>query len=265
MISANSIKNFAMINTTLIFVGVCQQILIHQWRNHIIAVFLVFVSRNYFLLNFVEYGTQEKENINNDIAKIPTESYFGEFDVNVLRATAVEAATYMFIDLYIMRDAVSHSVFYDVVYFIPISFAFEICFDFFHYFAHRTLHHSSIYKYFHKKHHTFPHPVSITTFYQDPVDLLITNSLPTIISVGIIPYVSHHQFHFIIIYKNLIEISGHCGKNLNASSFTQCMWLAKFFKIELYTVDHDLHHSLNNCNYGKRFSLWDKIFGTYKK
>ena len=34
---------------------------------------------------------------------------------------------------------------------------------------------------------------------------------------------------------------------------------------ELYVCDHDLHHSAVRCNYGKRLSLWDKVFGTYRR
>jgi sterol desaturase/sphingolipid hydroxylase (fatty acid hydroxylase superfamily) len=69
----------------------------------------------------------------------------------------------------------------------------------------------------------------------------------------------------IIVYKNFIEISGHSGKKLYPTScFSQFKWLPQWLNIELYTEDHDLHHSLNNCNYGKRFSLWDKLFNTYK-
>jgi sterol desaturase/sphingolipid hydroxylase (fatty acid hydroxylase superfamily) len=40
--------------------------------------------------------------------------------------------------------------------------------------------------------------------------------------------------------------------------------LPKWLNIELYCEDHDIHHSVNNCNYSKRFSLWDKVFGTFK-
>ena len=32
---------------------------------------------------------------------------------------------------------------------------------------------------------------------------------------------------------------------------------------ELYVCDHDLHHSAVRSNYGKRLSLWDKVFGPY--
>ena len=122
-----------------------------------------------------------------------------------------------------------------------------------------------IYKFLHKKHHTFKHPIAIITFYQDPIDLIITNSIPTIISLLLFPYISYLQFNYITIYKIFTEICGHSGKkSYPTSSFLQFMWLPKFLKIELYTEDHDLHHSLNNCNYSKRFSLWDKIFNTYK-
>jgi sterol desaturase/sphingolipid hydroxylase (fatty acid hydroxylase superfamily) len=122
-----------------------------------------------------------------------------------------------------------------------------------------------IYKYLHKKHHKFKHPIAITTFYQEPFDLIITNSLPTILSLLIVPHLTYLQFHFIIVYKNFIEISGHSGKILYpVSSFPQFMWLPKWLRIDLYCEDHDYHHSFNNCNYSKRFSLWDKVFNTYK-
>jgi sterol desaturase/sphingolipid hydroxylase (fatty acid hydroxylase superfamily) len=66
-------------------------------------------------------------------------------------------------------------------------------------------------------------------------------------------------------YKTYIEIAGHCGKEINTPSFPQFIWIPRFFDMELYTANHDLHHSSNNCNYSKRFSLWDKVFGTYSR
>jgi sterol desaturase/sphingolipid hydroxylase (fatty acid hydroxylase superfamily) len=65
-------------------------------------------------------------------------------------------------------------------------------------------------------------------------------------------------------YKTFIEISGHSGKKLHPiGSFSQFIWLPRFFNISLYSEDHALHHSSNFCNYSKRFSLWDKQFETY--
>jgi sterol desaturase/sphingolipid hydroxylase (fatty acid hydroxylase superfamily) len=217
------------------------------------------------LINFIEYGTRNKDKINNDISKIPIEDYKYEFHVNILTTTFVESISHLFIKTQIININISRSLYYEVIYFIPISFFFEIIFDFFHYFTHRILHHKYFYKFLHKKHHKFQHPSSITTFYQDPLDLLITNTFPTVMSLLIYPYVSYSQFNIIVVYKNFIEISGHSGKiSYPTSSFSQFIWLPKFLKIELYTEDHDLHHSSNNCNYSKRFSLWDKVFNTYK-
>lgn len=145
------------------------------------------------------------------------------------------------------------------------AFIFEIIFDFFHYWSHRLVHsNGTLYKYLHKKHHKFIHPSSITTFYQDPMDLVLTNVIPTMITLCIIPKITYFQFTMIMLYKIFIEISGHVGKQLKPiSSFSQCMWVPKYLNIELYAEDHDLHHSKNNCNYSKRFSLWDKVFGTF--
>jgi sterol desaturase/sphingolipid hydroxylase (fatty acid hydroxylase superfamily) len=274
-LSVNSIKNFIFINSFLFILALYQYNFISYYEKMIqinilfefIFVFFIFIIRNYLLINFIDYGTKNKFKINNDIMNIPREEYKYEFHINVINTTSVECITHLFIKKVIINN-LSKNIYYEILYFIPVSFAFEIIFDFFHYFGHRLLHNKLLYKYLHKKHHKFKHPCSITTFYQDPIDLLITNSAPTILSLIILQntsYISYLQFNFITIYKNFIEISGHSGKkSYPTSSFPQCIWLPKLLDIELYTEDHDLHHSLNNCNYSKRFSLWDKLFNTYK-
>jgi sterol desaturase/sphingolipid hydroxylase (fatty acid hydroxylase superfamily) len=228
-------------------------------------VWSVFLIRNYGLLKLIEYGTKDKPFISDQPFIIPREEYTNEFHANVLTTTAVESVTHIMIKSTLFTSILADSIGLDLLYFVPISFLFEIIFDLFHYTSHRALHHNIIYKYFHKKHHKFNHPIAITTFYQDPLDLILTNSIPTFLAVCMTPRVSYLQFHLIVVYKNFIEISGHSGKlSYPTSSFPQYIWLPKILHIELYTEDHDLHHSLNNCNYGKRFSLWDKAFGTYK-
>jgi sterol desaturase/sphingolipid hydroxylase (fatty acid hydroxylase superfamily) len=67
-----------------------------------------------------------------------------------------------------------------------------------------------------------------------------------------------------MIYKVYLEISGHLGMYLTSNSFVQFVWLPRIFGIEMYAKDHYLHHAHNNCNYAKRFTIWDKLFGTYK-
>jgi sterol desaturase/sphingolipid hydroxylase (fatty acid hydroxylase superfamily) len=195
---------------------------------------------------------------------IPKEDFKYEFHYYVLTTTTVETITQLFINnnfIYIDK-----SFYQDIISFIPISFIFEIIFDFFHYITHRLLHSKYLYKYCHKIHHKFKHPITITSYYQDPLDLIITNSIPTILTLSLTNNISYRQFNMLLIYKTFIEISGHCGKYMYpTSSFTQFIWLPKLLQIELYTEDHDLHHSLNNCNYAKRFAIWDKVFNTYNR
>jgi sterol desaturase/sphingolipid hydroxylase (fatty acid hydroxylase superfamily) len=215
-------------------------------------IFFIFIFRNYTLLQFIDYGTKNKPKINNNISEIPLEEYKHEFHFNVITTTTVETITHIFIRTKVINIYFSRNIYYELIYFIPISFLFEVIFDFFHYFTHRLLHNKYLYKFLHKKHHKFKHPTAITTFYQDPIDLIITNSVPTVLSILMMPNLTYLMFHFIIVYKNFIEISGHSGKKMYPiSSFSQFIWLPKALNIELYCEDHDNHHSLNNCNYSK--------------
>jgi sterol desaturase/sphingolipid hydroxylase (fatty acid hydroxylase superfamily) len=276
-ISINSAKTFVFVNSFLLFLSLFQykstQYFITNYDYQVIEVlfmFLIFIVRNYLLLYFIESGTKNKPVISN--INLPKEEYENEFDYNVITTTVMESFTHTIIQhsniIYIFNNSYPYSYSYsEIIYFIPISFCFEIIFDLFHYLGHRFLHNKYIYKYLHKKHHKFKHPKAITTFYQDPIDLIITNSIPTILTLCIIPNnsISYLQFNLITVYKNFIEISGHIGKKTHPTCcFSQFIWLPKLLNIELYAEDHDLHHSSNNCNYSKRFSLWDKLFGTYR-
>jgi sterol desaturase/sphingolipid hydroxylase (fatty acid hydroxylase superfamily) len=194
---------------------------------------------------------------------LPKEEYTHEFDINVVISTSVET----FADIIIISNYTfvqSSNMYVDLIYFIPTSFLFELVFDLFHYISHRILHHQLLYKYIHKKHHKFPHPSTIITFYQHPIDIILTNSVPIILTLLVIPKISLFQLNLIITYKTYGEICGHLSKKCYpSSSFCQFIWLPKLLNIELYTEEHDLHHSLNNCNFSKRFSLWDKMFETF--
>jgi sterol desaturase/sphingolipid hydroxylase (fatty acid hydroxylase superfamily) len=222
-------------------------------------------------LYFIVERTREKANSNNnDIQYFLSSKENKNILTNhlyVFQSTLVETLTHEYLQqsnllkqLFDYNDSPK-----EIIYFIPISFLFELIFDFFHYIMHRLLHNKYVYKYFHKTHHKYKHPTAIGTFYQDPVDIILTNSIPNMITLYILPiHISYLQYNWITIYKTFVEISGHTGKKLSPScSFTQCIWFVKYLNIELYAEEHDLHHSLNNCNYGKRFSLWDKLFGTF--
>lgn len=260
-ISSKSIKIFVCINTFLVCLALIQLQLINYINSGFI--FVLFIFRNYFLLHVIDKLSNIKQNIS-DMLIVPKEEYKYEFDINIVTSSIIESITHSIIITQYSFHA--DNIYYDLVFFVPISFLFELFFDLFHYIGHRTLHHNYLYKYIHKKHHKFHHPTTKITFYQDPFDIILTNSLPIILTLYIVPKMSFFQFNLIVIYKTYGEICGHTGKkSYPTSSFCQFIWLPKLLNIELYTEDHDLHHSSNNCNFSKRFSLWDRLFGTFRQ
>ena len=122
---------------------------------------------------------------------------------------------------------------YDLIYFIPISFIFEIIFDFFHYITHYGIHSIPfLYKKIHKKHQTHRIIKSEITYYEEPSELILTNFIPTLITISLMPKFSLFLFNLILIYKEYIEICGHTGKKCYPSScFPQFIWLPKILGI----------------------------------
>ncbi len=249
MVSYKSIKNFFITNIFLFLIAYIEYI----FKSSFFILFL----RNYILMDSIDYMTKNNDNIL--IRSTPKETYKYEFSFYLIGTTLIETITIYIAKLYLLNNN------HDLIYFIPISFVFELIFDLFHYCMHRLVHvNRYFYVNFHKLHHKYQYPSSIITFYQHPVDLILSNSIPLLLTLLIIP-MSVELFTLISVYKMYTEIAGHIGKKTNTTSFPQCIWLPKLFNIEMHVDDHDAHHTKNNCNYSKRFILWDKVFGTYKK
>lgn len=265
MISLKSIYNFFYVNGLLVTVGTIQYLTINYFNNIVLKfaiTFLEFSLTNYFLIKLINYNLRNREKIKNDVIK---EDYKNEFAIAFLSSTLVETVTYIIFTVLLFHNS-QINYFYDLLYFIPFSFVFECIFDFFHYWTHRISHENSfLYRYSHKSHHKYRNTISILTFYHSPLDLVITNTIPQILTLLIFPYISLYQYNLILVYKTFIEISGHSGKKLYPNgSFPQFIWLPRILGITLFSEDHHLHHYQNDCNYAKRFSIWDKLFGTYK-
>jgi len=211
-------------------------------------------------------ATKHKEYINNDTIN-NNSIYNFKSHLYVFSTTFFDTIINIFIyDKLIHHMFTLSNIINSIIYFIPVSLLFEIILDFFHYWAHRILHLNRIlYKNTHKTHHMYLNPVPINAYYFNPIDLIISISIPMILTIMVLPFnLSLFDFIMISVYKQYTELAGHSGKKLSpASSFPQCIWLPRLLNIELYAEDHHMHHKLSNCNFAKRFSLWDKIFGTY--
>lgn len=230
----------------------------------------VMLLKNYIILILVEiYGIVFKP-IKNKNRQKPIENFFGEFHVYMWMVGLLEGITLTSLILFFPFSSKGFNI-WDYLMFFPIMFLFELIFDFFHYWSHRLSHSGILYKKIHKIHHKHRYPTPITTFYQHPLDVVLSNSIPSFFTFSILMYlfginITYFQLSLISCWKTVIEIGGHLGKKVApASSFPQFVWLGKWLGWELYIEDHDHHHEKFTCNYSKRFSLWDKFFGTYTK
>lgn len=251
MISLRSLQWFVLINGSLFGASSVFYFILQLYEWSVIPIFMV---KNLLLFYTIQCLTNDKDFI--------TQGYREATNISsILLSTSVEVCGYMLLSNYFSHATTSILV--ELLYFIPISFAFEVIFDLFHYITHRICHTSRfLYKYIHAIHHRSYCISAATAFQHHIVDLVLTNTLPLILTAQIIQMGQYSLFVF-FWYKTWIEIGGHVGKHIGASSFPQCIWLPRYFHIELYSRDHERHHTHPNVNFSKRFSLWDRVFGTY--
>jgi sterol desaturase/sphingolipid hydroxylase (fatty acid hydroxylase superfamily) len=221
------------------------------------VLFLFAFLRNFAASHLIEWVTQTAPLLNTNY-RYPSDVPYIHY---MVQAAALEAVTLPFI------HTVSTNVPWTILTFIPISFLFEVIFDFFHYWSHRYLHQVSWS--WHTDHHRHIHLRPQLTFHHHITDLVLSNVVPFMSTVWIFHVAASYSFSLLeiallISYKVFIEIAGHAGRSSNrTTSFPQCIWLPRALGIELHAEDHNLHHVRPLVNYSKRFTLWDRVFGTY--
>jgi len=155
--------------------------------------------------------------------------------------------------------------------FVAASFCFEVCFDLGHYWTHRLAHAcsrsgSALAKALskaHAAHHAHASGLApVLAYAQAPLDVVACNGLPALAALAVTGrYLD--SVTLVWAYKAYVEAAGHAGCESRATSFPQCVWLPQCLGIALRTADHDRHHGAAAVNFAKRFTLWDRVFGTY--
>lgn len=122
------------------------------------------------------------------------------------------------------------------------------------YWAHRILHHPSIYQYIHKQHHRFNYTIGIAASYAHPVEDIIANLIPTI--GGSLFLKSHVVVMWSWIILRLLEtIDVHSGYSFPLSPF-------HLLPLQGGADFHDFHHHINKGCYGSFTVVWDWLCGT---
>ena len=265
MPSKISICKFIYFNLFFIIIGFIEYLFKHKTIEHnnnfksILYLYIFILLRNVFLSIFIEKTTIKKEKIN--ILHNNTNIYCKD----LCKISFINTIFDIIISKNILDNKIENYIysFYNPFYFITISLYYEIILDFFHYIIHRTLHKIPfLYKNIHKMHHERYDINVFHSFRMHTLDYLLGTLIPTYLSVKICN-LTLIEFNILSVYQIFIELSGHSDKIIKSSSFIECIYLSKLLNIESYNVDHNKHHTFVNCNYSKRLSLWDKVFGTY--
>jgi len=125
------------------------------------------------------------------------------------------------------------------------------------YWSHRTLHNPRIYKYIHKIHHEYYHPITLSSEHAHPIEFLVGNLLPVMMGPTILK--SHIITLWLwILIRITVSIDEHCGYTFPWSPVRLIPFGA--------TVDgHDFHHNQNkDAIFASQFTWWDALLGTDK-
>jgi hypothetical protein len=290
--SSKCIKSYIYINIPLVIIGFLLNILLKTVTSEVLDTkqaylfeSVIFWIKNFILLYMINVFTRNRENlIHRDNAE-PKYGLYGTI-YSILKFSIIETFTFdigrkmNFINYQSDNQNSNHTLSYDMMLcnfqfftsLILISLVFEIIFDFFHYWSHRYLHENKyLYQNLHLDHHSDKNSSVFHTFNDSIGGTIITNSIPYLLSLLLVSNVLNRSLttsenSFILVYKTIVEISGHSGKKLGkSSSFPQFKWLPCIFNMELYTSDHHVHHRYPKSNYSKRFILFDRLFGTVKR
>lgn len=267
MISLNSFIRYIAINGGLMLLSLFHYFILSSTQVHIFLKILSFILKNILFVKVLNSFVVYNKNKIGKTFEEPKENFPHEFSLYLSSSSLIEMCVFYLLGF----ENTSVNFAKDLMLFIPVSFVFEVIFDFFHYWAHRIVHMNSfLYKHVHKTHHTHNHVAPIVTFIQHPIDLILSNSMPLYFSLSIMKNVMGINISFfmlicILTYKSYIEVAGHSDvETKRTCSFAQCIWLARALNIQLFSKHHIMHHTHVTKNFSKRFSLWDKVFDTFK-
>jgi sterol desaturase/sphingolipid hydroxylase (fatty acid hydroxylase superfamily) len=147
----------------------------------------------------------------------------------------------------------SHGIFIDLALLVATILAHDTYF----YWAHRTMHHPKLFKFFHRAHHRSVTPTSWAIYsFAIPESVVMFAFVPLWLIIVPAPMWVMFTWANFQLVRNAM---GHAGFELHPR-----WWLSSPLTRWINTTTHhDLHHSGGfNKNYGLYFTWWDKWMGT---
>lgn len=153
------------------------------------------------------------------------------------------------------KDIHQHSM----VYFALAFPLMAVIHDTYFYWAHRLMHHPSIFKAVHLIHHKSTNPSPFAAYAFHPLEAIVESGI-FLIFVFTMPV---HLFHllFFFLFMIIYNVYGHLGWELYPKGFSK-HWLGKWINT---SVCHNQHHQYFKGNYGLYFLFWDRMMGTLRE
>lgn len=131
--------------------------------------------------------------------------------------------------------------------------------DTYFYWAHRLMHHPSVYRKMHLTHHKSVNPSPWAAFAFHPLEAIVEAGIIPILLI-IMPL---HPASFLgfVLFMLIFNIYGHLGYEL----FPKWLYTHPLGKWLNTSVYHNLHHEKFTGNYGLYFTFWDRICGTLRE
>jgi sterol desaturase/sphingolipid hydroxylase (fatty acid hydroxylase superfamily) len=128
--------------------------------------------------------------------------------------------------------------------------------DTYFYWAHRWMHHKSVFRLVHRVHHlsTNPSPWAAMAFH--PVESVIEGSVIALIAF-LFP-VHPLAIGIFLLIMMIYNVYGHLGYELYPKGFSRSQ-IGRWINT---SVNHNMHHQHVNGNYGLYFLWWDRWMGT---
>jgi sterol desaturase/sphingolipid hydroxylase (fatty acid hydroxylase superfamily) len=150
----------------------------------------------------------------------------------------------------------SHFTWQNAGYLVLSAFIMMLMHDTYFYWAHRLMHHPTLYRHVHQVHHRSTNPSPWAAFYFHPLEAFAEFGIIYVI-VFTLPY-NEIGILLFYAYQMFINVMGHLSIELFPTSYSKNGVL----KIHNSITHHNMHHKYFNYNYGLYLNVWDGIMGT---
>lgn len=217
------------------------EFIITSFKYHLILFYSLVIPLTcidyYKIYPFYKYKVEKSKNI------LTFNKLWNTFKLVICNQLLLPIISYLLYPFFKINNQFS---FFELLYFIPFMIIEELVF----YYTHLLLHFPLFYKYIHKIHHTWIYPISLSCIYAHPIEFIISNIFPTILSLLLFSYLNI----YISLYFYWMWIS---------IGFINTIYAHSGYSCRTYYEWHFYHHISFNYNYGVSMFM-DKLMNTYK-